>query len=328
MLQDRFGRQITYLRVSVTDRCNFRCVYCMPAGGIGWQPHESIMRFEEIVAVVRAAAENGVRSVRLTGGEPLVRRKLPDLVKMIAAIPGIEDISLTTNAVLLEAAAGPLAEAGLQRINVSIDTLRADRFARITRGASIRSVWRGIAAAERHGLKPIKLNAVVMRGVNDDELPDLARLSVDKAWDVRFIELMPLQNQVPWGDGFPTPEQAYLPVQEMLARLAPLGLEPADRTVGRGPARTYRIPGAQGTVGFISPLGDHFCQSCNRMRLTADGHLRPCLLSDAEIALLPAMRSGEPVLPLLRQAVESKPGGHHLSASLRPDGRTMTQIGG
>ncbi len=328
MLQDRFGRQITYLRVSVTDRCNFRCVYCMPPGGIGWQPHESIMRFEEIAEVVRVAAEGGVRSVRLTGGEPLARRSLPELVRLIAAIPGIEDISLTTNGSLLERTAQSLAEAGLKRVNISLDTVQAEKFAMITRGGSIETVWRGIAAAEQQGLAPIKLNIVVMRGVNDDELLDMARLTLEKPWDVRFIELMPVQNQQPWGEGFPDPEQAFLPIQEMMQVLEPLGLEPVERSVGSGPAREYQIPSAPGRLGFISPIGEHFCATCNRMRLTADGHLRPCLLSDVEVDVLGAMRRGEAVLPLLREAVEAKPERHYLDEPADPNGRTMMQIGG
>ncbi len=328
MLQDRFGRQITYLRVSITDRCNFRCVYCMPPGGIAWQPHELIMRFEEIVEVVRVAAAGGVRSVRLTGGEPLVRKGLPELVRMIDAIPGIEDISLTTNGTLLERSAARLKEAGLRRVNISLDTVQPDKFALITRGGSIKAVWRGIEAAEQAGLFPIKLNIVAMRGVNDDELLEMARLTLERPWDVRFIELMPVQNQLPWGDGFPNPEQAFLSIQDMMKTLAPLGLEPIDRTVGSGPAKEYRIPGAPGRLGFISPIGEHFCATCNRMRLTADGHLRPCLLSDAEIDVLEPMRRGEPVLPLLKQAIEAKPEGHNLGKSLEPNGRTMMQIGG
>ncbi len=328
MLQDRFGRQITYLRVSVTDRCNFRCVYCMPPGGITWQPHESILRFEEIAEVVRVAAAGGVRSVRLTGGEPLVRKNLPDLVRLIRDIPGIEDISLTTNGTLLEHLAPRLADAGLRRVNISLDTVRPDKFKRITRGGSIEAAWRGIAAAERSGLYPIKLNIVAMRGVNQDELLDMARLTLEKPWDVRFIELMPVQNQLAWGEGFPSPDQAYLPIQEMMQVLQPLGLEPMDRTVGSGPAKEYHIPGAPGRLGFISPIGEHFCATCNRMRLTADGHLRPCLLSDAEVDVMPALRRGEPVLPLLQQAIEAKPEGHNLGSAPGPNGRTMMQIGG
>ncbi len=328
MLQDRFGRQITYLRVSVTDRCNFRCVYCMPPGGISWQPHDAIMRFEEIVEVVRVAAAGGVRSVRLTGGEPLVRKDLHELVGMIDAIPGIEDISLTTNGTLLDRMAARLAEAGLRRVNVSLDTVQPEKFAHITRGGSIQAVWRGIEAAEQAGLSPIKLNIVAMRGVNDDELLDMARLTLEKPWDVRFIELMPVQNQLPWGEGFPSPEHAFLSIQDMMEILSPLGLEPITRTVGSGPAKEYHIPAAPGRLGFISPIGEHFCATCNRMRLTADGHLRPCLLSDVEIDVLGPMRRGEVALPYLQQAIEAKPEGHTLGESHGPDGRTMMQIGG
>ncbi len=215
MLVDSFGRSITYLRVSVTDRCNFRCVYCMPSEGIARQSHAGILRYEEIAAVVRVLAGLGVRKVRLTGGEPLVRLDLPDLVRMIAGIPGIEDISLTTNGILLEQMAAALKDAGLNRVNVSLDTLNPEKFARITRGGALERLWRGVEAAEKHGLAPIKINVVAMRGVNDDELEDLAKLSIQKAWDVRFIEIMPVKNQQPWGAGFPDPAETYLSIPEI-----------------------------------------------------------------------------------------------------------------
>ena len=202
MLLDRYGRQITYLRVSVTDRCNMRCVYCMPPEGIQLQSHAAVMRYEEIAEVVRAAASQGIREVRLTGGEPLVRLDLAELVRLIAEIPGIEDISLTTTGLLLGKYARSLADAGLRRVNVSLDTLRPDRFTRITRGADLSQVWQGLTAAEAAGLKPIKLNVVVMRGVNSDELIDLAQLTLEHDWHVRFIELMPVQNQSAWGQDF------------------------------------------------------------------------------------------------------------------------------
>ena len=205
MLIDSWGRQITYLRISVTDRCNLRCVYCMPPEGIQLQAHEDILRYEEIAEVVRAAAQEGVREVRLTGGEPLTRPNLPALVGMLSSIPGIQDISLTTNAILLERFAAPLAEAGLKRVNISLDTLRPERFAKITRGGSFEQAWRGILAAEQAGLTPLKINAVAMRGINEDEFLDLARLSVDHPWQVRFIEIMPVKNETAWGDGFPNP---------------------------------------------------------------------------------------------------------------------------
>lgn len=328
MLIDSWGRQITYLRVSVTDRCNLRCVYCMPPEGIQLQTHESILHYEEIASVVRVAAAQGVTEVRLTGGEPLARPNLPALVGMLSVIPGIRDISLTTNGLLLERYALPLAEAGLKRINVSLDTLQPERFARITRGGAFEKVWRGILAAEKAGLAPIKINVVAMRGVNDDELLDLARLSLDHPWQVRFIEVMPVRNEASWGENLPNSEEAFLPITEIKERLASLDLQPASGKMGSGPAREYLIAGGRGRIGFISPISDHFCGECNRLRLTADGHLRPCLLSDLEIPILPALRRGEPILPLLQQAVALKPESHALVQNRRPVTRCMIQIGG
>ena len=328
MLMDRYGRQITYLRVSVTDRCNLRCVYCMPPEGIQRQPQESIMRYEEIVAVVRAAAEAGISKVRITGGEPLVRAGLPGLIRMIAQIPGIEDISLTTNGLLLGRMAGELKEAGLTRINVSLDTLNPDKFRRITRGGQFEKVWQGLEAAERNGLTPIKINAVAMRGVNDDELVDLARLSVARDWHVRFIEMMPVNNQQPWGDGFPDPQDVYLPISEIKKALAPLGLTPLPSHLNDGPAVEFRLRDGKGRIGFISPVSEHFCQQCNRLRMTADGAFRPCLLQDIEIPFLKALREGEPVMPFIQKAIDSKPSGHDLSQNHLPVSRSMIQIGG
>lgn len=328
MLVDTYGRQITYLRVSVTDRCNFRCVYCMPPEGVPLQPHHAIMRYEEIAEVVRVAAELGVKEVRLTGGEPLVRPDLAELIQMIHLIPGIEDISLTTNALLLDKMAASFAEAGLNRINVSLDTLDPVKFDRITRGGSFERTWQGIETAERCGLKPIKINMVVMRGVNDDELVEMAKLTLDRDWHVRFIELMPVKNQETWGNDFPSPQEMYFSVQEMLEIFEPMGIQAVSRSVGQGPARVYRLPGAKGQIGFISPLGDHFCGDCNRLRLTADGNLRPCLLSDVEIPLVSTLRSGESILPVLQKAVSAKPLGHELSLQRVPTGRCMRQIGG
>ncbi len=328
MLIDPFGRKITYLRISVTDRCNLRCVYCMPPEGIAWQPHESIMRFEEILEVVKAAALEGVTEIRLTGGEPLVRKDLVQFVRMLASVPGIQDISLTTNGLLLDRLALPLAEAGLKRVNVSLDTLQPEKFARITRGGSFEKVWEGLLAADAAGLSPLKINAVAMKGINDDEILALARLSLDHPWHVRFIELMPIKNQRPWGDGFPAPDECYLSIQEILERLAPLGAGPVKRSSsGSGPAQEFKVAGAPGKIGIISALGDQFCDGCNRLRLTADGYLRPCLMNDGEVYVLDAIRHGQPILPLLQQAANNKPKGHDL-AHTRPEGRCMTQIGG
>lgn len=300
----------------------------MPPQGIPLSSHESIMRYEEIVEVVQIAAEQGITDVRLTGGEPLARSGIIELVRMIASIPGIRDISMTTNGLLLERFALELKEAGLKRVNISLDTLIPERFARITRGGSFEQVWRGILAAEEAGLQPIKLNAVVMRGVNDDELVNLAKLTLEHAWHMRFIEMMPVNNQEAWDEGFPLPNQIFVPLSEIKQRLAMLNLKPVHEKSGSGPAREYQIEGAKGKIGFISPISEHFCGECNRLRLTADGNLRPCLLSDLEIPLLPALRSGEPILPLLQEAVKLKPAGHQLAQSQRTFTRCMIQIGG
>jgi GTP 3',8-cyclase len=328
MLFDSFGRRITYLRVSVTDRCNFRCVYCMPPEGVTRRSHESIMRYEEIAAVVRVAAELGVQKVRLTGGEPLVRLDLPRLVRMIAEIDGIDDISLTTNGILLERMAEELKAAGLNRVNVSLDTLQPRKFKRITRGGSLEDAWRGLEAAEKVGLTPIKINVVAMCGVNDDELQDLARLSQEHSWNVRFIELMPINNQQLWGAGFPPPDQIYLSIPEIKKALEPLGLKSINGMSNDGPAREYSLTGGKGNIGFISPLSSHFCQGCNRLRITADGNFRPCLLQDVEIPFLAALRAGEPVLPYIQRAITVKPLGHELSQDRLPSIRYMPEIGG
>lgn len=328
MLTDSFGRSITYLRISVTDRCNLRCVYCLPGEGIQWQKRQDQLTAEEIAHCTAVMAEAGVRRVRLTGGEPLVRPDIVEIVSRIASIPGIQEVSLTTNAMLLEKLAVPLARAGLKRVNISLDTLDAEKFKRITRGGSIERLWRGIAAAEHAGLAPIKLNTVVVNSLNADELPALAGLTIENPWHVRFIELMPVGNAQAWGDGFPAASDRYIPVQEMQRRLSVFRPVPALSPVGNGPARTFRIPGALGTLGFISPLGEHFCESCNRLRLTADGFLRPCLLLDGEINLREALRRDEPLLPLVQRAVDGKPRGHELSEYHYPESRRMAQIGG
>jgi len=346
MLRDAFGRTIDYLRISVTDRCNLRCVYCMPPRGIEWKPHSEILTYEEITTVVRAAAALGICKVRLTGGEPLVRPNIERLVEMIAAAPGIEDVSLTTNAVLLDRRAESLARAGLRRVNVSLDTLRADRFEQITRFGRIADVWRGLEAAERARLEPIKLNAVVVRGMNDDELADFARLTLDHAWHVRFIELMPVANEGDWGEllRVPPPGHRLVTAEEMQVRLSEqLGIPElfaeallASSTVpGNGPARVFRLPRAKGTLGFITPVSQHFCPTCNRLRLTADGKLRPCLLTDGEVDVMSALRSNASdaqVQALLARAVENKPERHRLNEEIAPTEligqRVMAQIGG
>jgi cyclic pyranopterin phosphate synthase len=325
--QDSFSRPINYLRISVTDRCNLRCVYCMPPKGIELRSHHEILTFEEIARVVEAAAAIGIDRIRLTGGEPLARLGLPDLVRMIAAVPGIDDISMTTNGTLLARHADALAAARLHRVNVSLDTLRPERFRHITRRGRLTDVWDGIEAAQRAGLTPIKLNAVVIRGMNEDEVTDFAQKTLTSSWHVRFIEIMPLGDNAAWaGDG-------YVSMTEVRARIeAAFGtLEPVGGPAGNGPARYYRVPGAAGTLGFITPVSEHFCFSCNRLRLTADGKLRPCLLSDAESDLRAPLRAGagqEELADLLLSGIRSKPSGHHLAQGEVPSKRVMAEIGG
>lgn len=321
---DSFNRSISYLRVSVTDRCNLRCVYCMPLEGVPWVPHENILRYEEIVRVVRVAAQMGITKVRLTGGEPLVRAGIVSLVETIAAIPGVDDLAMTTNGVLLAQYAAELAKAGLRRVNVSLDTLRPERFRAITRLGTLEDVEQGLVAARLAGLEPVKVNTVLMRGMNDDEIVDFARRTLREPFHVRFIEEMPV------GAGT---EVRFLPVAEAREHIeAAFGpLVSAHQRVGNGPASYYRIRGALGTIGFISAVSEHFCHACNRLRLTADGRLRPCLLSDTEIPLREALRSGVDDAELKRiilSAVAVKPDGHHLNEGIAVPGRGMSQIGG
>jgi cyclic pyranopterin phosphate synthase len=327
---DNFNRPISYLRVSVTDRCNLRCIYCMPPEGVPWRPHEDILRYEEIVTVVRASAELGISKVRVTGGEPLVRLGIADLVRMLARIPGVDDLAMTTNGVLLSRYAPALAEAGLQRVNVSLDTLRPERFQHITRLGRLDDVLAGIEAARQAGLEPIKINTVVVRGMNDDEVVDLARKTMKAGWNVRFIELMPVGNGV-LADG--ECRDRVVTATEIRQKIeAALGaLEAAKVSVGNGPSRYYRLPGAKGTLGFITPISEHFCYRCNRLRLTADGQLRPCLLSDQEIDLRTPLRRGASVAEireLLLEGIESKPLRHHLDERRMPANRVMSEIGG
>ena len=322
-LSDCFNRPVNYLRISVTDRCNLRCIYCMPPEGIPLLSHNAVLSYEEVVLVARAAADLGITKLRVTGGEPLVRKGLTDLVAMLAQVRGIDDMALTTNGVLLERYADGLKKAGLRRVNVSLDSLRPDRFRKITRVGQLEDVLRGIEAARRSGLNPVKTNTVVIRGTNDDEILDFARLTIGGDWHVRFIEYMPFANNG-------ANEKSLVPVSEMKRGIETLGrLEPSLPS-GGGPARYFRLPGARGTIGFISPVSEQFCQACNRLRLTADGKLRACLFSDKEIDLREPLRHGatvDDIKRLIRDAVSSKPEGHHLAAGVTCE-RLMAQIGG
>ncbi len=324
-LSDSFHRPINYLRISVTDRCNLRCVYCMPAEGINLMSHKDILTYEEIHTLARAAVGLGINKIRLTGGEPLVRSGLPELIKMLAQIEGIDDISLTTNGTLLGRCAGELKDAGLRRINVSLDTLKPDRFKQITRrDNNLGEVLEGIEVAKAVGLNPVKLNVVVMAGINDDELLDFAAKTVAEGWHVRFIELMPVAGNDT------TPQ--FVSASDMKQRLEPLGeLTPCLPSAGNGPAKYFRLPKARGDIGFITPISEHFCFQCNRMRLTADGRLRPCLLSDYEVDLKQPLRSGislDGLEKLFKQAVAGKPERHQLAEGSVPKDRPFSQVGG
>lgn len=335
-LSDTFNRPINYLRISVTDRCNLRCIYCMPAEGVNLLPHSEILTYEEIAAVVRLAAELGINKVRLTGGEPLVRAGLSELVAMLAEIDAIDDISLTTNGTLLKEHAAELKKAGLKRVNVSLDSLNRDKFKRITRHEKLEEVLQGVEAARACGLSPIKFNMVVMRGINDDEIVDFAKLTITDGWHVRFIELMPFNADNP-PEGHSVGVSAdintqFVSADEIKERLGGLGkLEPSQPITGNGPAKYFRFPQADGTVGFITPISQHFCFNCNRLRLTAEGKIRPCLLSDQEIDLRQPLRSGasaEKLKKVIIQAIQSKPQKHQLAEGKVSRKRLMSQVGG
>jgi len=304
-----------------------RCVYCMPPEGVQWTPHNEILRLEEIETIVRAAALTGIRKIRLTGGEPLVRKGLEKLVGQISKIPGIDDIALTTNGLLMKACAGTLKKAGLKRVNISLDTLKKDRYREITRIGDLSAAWEGIQAALDGGLHPVKLNTVVMRGFNDDEVADLARLTLDKPLHVRFIELMPIGSSDSWATG------RFVPAGEIMDAISvKLGrLCPAKQPAGGGPARYYHLQDAQGTIGFITAMSDHFCYKCNRLRLTATGGLRPCLYDEREIDLKNPLRQGaglKEIVNLFTDAIAIKPLRHHLLDGWQDDRRVMSQLGG
>jgi len=329
VLADTYNRPINYMRIAVTDRCNLRCIYCMPEEGVPWLSHSDILSYEEILTIVRAAAAMGITKIRITGGEPLVRLGIVDFVQMISQVPGIEDIAMTTNGIYLAKYAAGLKKAGLNRVNVSLDTLDADKFQRICRGGEkgghITDVLAGIEAARSAGLNPVKINVVVMSGINDNEILDFARKTLAEEWHVRFIELMPFT-----GHNGRTP--SGLTAREIKQRIDPLGkMEPYKHKWGNGPAKYYRLPDAKGTIGFITALSEHFCFSCNRLRLTADGKLRPCLMSETMIDLREPLRSGvseDQLKDLIQQAVNAKPMGHHLSEGRKPNDRPFCQVGG
>ncbi len=326
-LADQFNRPITYLRISVTDKCNLRCVYCMPETGLPWLPKAEILTYEEIEQLVRAAASAGVRSIRLSGGEPLIRRDLHRLVAAIDAIEGIDDIALSTNGLLLAEQIENLVSAGLRRVNVSLDTLRPARFEQIARRPGLERVLAGLDAAIAHGLAPVKINVVVMRGQNDDEIADLAKWTKRQAVYVRFIEVMPVHENLD------LQRDSYMSADEILERVGAIGdLHPAIGPGGNGSARYFAFEGAPGAVGVISPLSHDYCERCNRVRLTADGRLRLCLFGDYEIDLRTPVRNGAStgdIVDILRSAMLIKPERHHLRlGEVSSRMRAFSEIGG
>jgi cyclic pyranopterin phosphate synthase len=323
---DSYGRRINYLRISLTDACNMRCVYCMPED-MQFRSRQELMSDEEVLFLVRVAASLGVTKIRLTGGEPTIRPHLVEIVREIAGIPGIKDLAMTTNGVLLPKLAKPLAEAGLRRVNISVDTLNAEKFHRLTRWGHLDDVWAGILAAEEAGLTPVKLNCVVVRNLNDgQDMIDLARLTLENDWDVRFIEMMP------FGEITDFQQTNVVTYQEMRTNIerffGPLEEASYDYI---DPSRPFRIQGALGTLGFISSVTEPFCEGCGRVRLTADGKLRLCLLRDDEVDLLTPLRAGasfEEIRGLMRDGAYHKPWGHGLAQGVIAENRAMNQIGG
>ncbi len=326
-MKDGLGRNINYLRISVTDRCNLRCRYCMPEEGIEKRDHIEMLTLEEIFEVVKVCSEMGTDKIRITGGEPLVRKGLTGLIEKISALEGIKDISLTTNGVLLKKLAHDLREAGLKRINVSLDTMDKKKYEHMTRGGDIKNVLEGIEEALRVGLVPIKINTVLVKDFNENEIGDFLKLSMNENIDVRFIELMPLGQAASWAS------ERYLPNSFVLDSFKEL--EPVEAADKSSPAKYYRLPGAKGRIGLINPISHKFCDYCNRIRLTADGKLKPCLHSDKEIDVREILRGGhkddkyEALQEAVSEAIQAKPKHHTLNDLCnKPIERDMYKIGG
>lgn len=326
MALDRYGRRIHYLRISLTDHCNLRCIYCMP-DEMTFRPNAELMQDEEILRLVRLFTGLGFDKFRLTGGEPTVRAGIVELVRQIAQTPGVRSLSMTSNGVLFSRLAKPLAEAGLKRVNFSLDTLEADKFRRLTRRGTLKDVWEGIQAAEAAGLAPVKINAVVVRNYSEQDVVELARLTLERPWHVRFIEMMPFAGATEFQ------LSKHVPFEEVKQQLEQEfgAMEELHNGQLDGEARMYRIAGSQGQVGFISTISQPFCATCTRARLTADGRLRLCLLNEREVDLLVPMRSGasdEALRTLILEAVWNKPWGNGLAEGLVPLNRVMSEIGG
>ncbi|HKL76465.1 MAG TPA: GTP 3',8-cyclase MoaA [Halanaerobiales bacterium] len=318
-LVDNWGRKINYLRISVTDRCNLRCKYCMPEEGIETKSHEDILSYEQIIKIVKIGKELGIKNVRITGGEPLVRLNLVELIGSLNKL-NLNDISLTTNGVLLAEKAKKLKKAGIDRVNISLDSLKKDKYKEITRRDQYDKVIAGIEAALKYELNPVKLNMVVMKGINDDELIEFAKLSIDKPLHVRFIEYMPLGNDINGAE--------YYEMKKVKKKIENKFELIKAETEGNGPARYFKISGSKGSIGFISPMSEHFCAECNRFRLTADGKFRPCLARDLEVEI-PKDFNRESIIKAYQEALSIKPISHDLNFADNNDrDRTMSQIGG
>ena len=326
-MKDNYGREITYLRLSLTDRCNLRCVYCMPMHGLTFVPGKELLTVDELERVVHAAVDAGFNKVRLTGGEPTLRRDIVEIVRRLIKVDGVDQLVMTTNGYRLPYIAQDLADAGLKRVNIHVDSLKKETIAKIMRLGTFDKARVGIEAAEKAGLTPIKLNTVVVRGYNDDAVVELARLTLEKPWQVRFIELMPFAGSTEIAlENHVSSDEVKSWIE---AELGPLFA--VDDGQLDGEARMYRLAGSAGMVGFISPVSNPYCDDCNRMRLTADGRIRMCLLSDKEVNFRDRLRNGgthQDLVALFEQAVRAKPVGHQLKNGVHPEARTMSQIGG
>lgn len=329
-LIDLYGRKHDYLRISVTDRCNLRCLYCMGPEGVQAIPHDQILSYEEILEVVRAGAGLGINRIRLTGGEPLVRKGLPQLINRINEVPGIHDLSMTTNGLLLPEYARSLKEAGLQRVNISLDSLKPAVYRKITRCGELHQALAGIEAALEAGLKPVKINIVLMKGINHREVPAFLKMALERELHLRFIEYMPIGSQGIEHQNY------YLPVSYVMEQAERLGLRlaPTESPAGAGPAENFSLPGGRGTIGLIHAISRHFCGSCNRLRLTAEGHLKSCLYWQEERSIRPALGNSAAMGELLQDVVRLKPEKHRMSVQKSAGSLTlqamrgMSKIGG
>jgi cyclic pyranopterin phosphate synthase len=326
-MKDGFGREINYLRISLTDRCNLRCVYCMPMHGLTFVPNDDLLTADELEKVVRAAVDTGFYKVRLTGGEPTLRQDIVDIVRRLAHIDGVEQLVMTTNGYRLPYIAQDLADAGLKRVNIHVDSLNKESISKIMRLGTFDKAWAGIEAAEKAGLTPIKLNAVITRGYNDEAAVEMARLTLDRLWQIRFIELMPFAGPTETQlEHYVSSEEIKRWIETQLGPLFEVNEGQLD-----GEARVYRLAGSEGAIGFISPVSNPYCDDCNRLRLTSDGRLRMCLLTDGELNFKNTLRGGgthTDLVALFEEAIRVKPVGHQLKHGIHPEARTMSQIGG